>query len=93
MFTEKPLCLWLFETHVASRLSGSSLQLVSLPVSSQPPIHTSHRYEEYTSMTSNLLTRRAMLRGGTLLGLGTLLAAWRQRQDGGPAPPPPRRAE
>ena len=56
MFAEKPLCLWLFETHVASQLSGVlPLRQVSLPVSSQPPIHTPHRYEEYTSMTSVFL--------------------------------------
>ncbi len=76
MFAEKPLLLWLFETHVASQLSGSSLRLVSLPVSSQPPIHTSHRYEECISMTSVILNRRTLLSGGTLLGLGALLAAY-----------------
>ena len=75
MFAEKPLLSWLFETHVASQLLDSSLWLVSLPVSSQPPIHTSHRYEECISMTSTLLTRRAILSSGALVGVGTLLAA------------------
>ena len=79
MFAEKPLCLWLFETHVASQLSDSSLWLVSLPVSSQPPIHTSHRYEECISMTSVIITRRAMLSGGVLVGIGALLAACGQQ--------------
>ena len=80
MFAEKPLLSWLFETHVASQLSGVlPLRLVSLPVSSQPPIHTSHRYEECISMTSILLTRRAMLSGGAFVGLGALLAACGQQ--------------
>ena len=79
MFAEKPLCLWLFETHVASQLSGSSLRMVILQVFSQPSIHTSPRYKEYTSMTSNLLTRRAMLSGGALLGMSALLSACGQQ--------------
>ena len=47
MFAEKPLLSWLFETHVASRQPRFALRLVSLPVSDQPSIHTSHRYEEH----------------------------------------------
>ena len=42
MFAEKPLLWWLFETHVASQLSGSSLRLVSLPVYNQLPLFTLH---------------------------------------------------
>ena len=46
MFAEKPLCLWLFETHVASQLSGVlPLRQVSLPVSNHPlfTLHTDMR--------------------------------------------------
>ena len=47
MFAEKPLCLWLFETHVASQLSGVlPLRQVSLPVSNQPP----HLFTHHTDM-------------------------------------------
>ena len=42
MFAEKPLLLWLFETHVASQLSGSSFLLVSLPVANQYSLFTLH---------------------------------------------------
>ena len=79
MFAEKPRLLWLFETHVASRQPGFVLRLVILPVSDQLSIHTSHRYEECISMTSVFLTRRAMLSGGALVGIGALLAACGQQ--------------
>ena len=43
------------------------------------PIYTPPRYEEYISTTSVFLTRRAMLSGGALVGLGALLAACGQQ--------------
>ncbi len=45
MFAEKPLLVWLFETHVASQLSGFSFRLVILPVFGQPlfTLHTDTR--------------------------------------------------